>query len=238
MGRWSDQRHMERLRNASATALARVQEDVGPTAHRLADRFFQAVDLQLTSDFRYREAERVEALQLESPRAQAARRTADRYNDACLEVLTEEMPSAIQQVRDQFGGRSLDIRDSLAIMEQEGREQLADMDLKGEDAAEAGRILSETVAFANENGIDGLCDRLADQASQFATLRRRRPEHNSLAVTITGAMFCGVAATILAICWASTPGGCRNPTVLGIVTVLFAIGAFILLTELLAYAAA
>ena len=107
----------------------------------------------------------------------------------------------------------------------------------GEHAAEAGRVLSETVAFANENGIDGLCDRLADQSSQFAALRRQRPEHNSLGATITGAMFLGVAATILAICWASTPGGCRNPTVLGLVTVLFAIGGFILLTELLVFVA-
>jgi hypothetical protein len=98
MVRWTDQQRMEPLRSASATALARVQEEVEPAAHRLADRFFQAIDFQLMADFRYREAERVETLGLENGRAQAARRAADRYNAACLDVLTEDIPSAIEGV--------------------------------------------------------------------------------------------------------------------------------------------
>jgi hypothetical protein len=233
MARWTDQQRMESLRSASATALARIQEDVGPVAHRLADRFFQAIDFQLMADFRYREAERVEALGLENERAQVARRTADRYNTACLDVLTEDIPSAIEEVRRQFGGQTTDLRDTLAIFEQEGRGQIADMDLKGEHAAAAARTLSETIAVANASGINGLCDQLRDQASKFAELRRRRPEHNDPTALVVGGTFVGVGGAILAICMAaSAPKPCTNSVALGLSGALIALGGFILLSEL------
>jgi hypothetical protein len=235
MGQWADDRRMEPMRNARATALARIQEAAGPTAHRLADRFYQAIDFQLMADFRYREAERVEALGLENERAQAARRVADRYNAACLELLTEEIPTAIQDVKQQFGDRRIDFRGSLAILESEGREQLADMDLRGDHAALAAKTMRDTVAVANNSGINGLCEGLENQARQFIELRRRRPEHNDPVSIIAGAILCGIAATMLGICWAANPTvGCRDATVLGIVTGLCFFGAFVLLAELLA----
>jgi hypothetical protein len=235
MTRWVDQQRMEPVRAANARLLVRVQEEVGPVAHRLTDQFFQAIDFQLMADYRYREAERVETLGLENERAQAARRAADRYNTTSLDVLTEDFPSAIDEVRQQFGDQDIDVRfrDSLASFEQEGREQLADMDLTAEQAAVAGNTLSETTAAANEFGINGLCDRLQDQASQFAELRRRRPEHNDPAATITGAILCGIGATILAICWAASgPGPCTDPVAIGLAIFFFAAGGMILLAEL------
>jgi hypothetical protein len=236
MTQWRDQQHMASMRSARTTALARVQEDVGPDAHRLLDRFSQVFDFQFMADFRYREAERLEAVGLDDGRAQAARRAGDRYNSACLDMLGSEVPAAIETVRQQLGGVAVDFHDSLVMLEQEGLEQVADMDfLKGEHAVEAARTLRETVAVANESGMDGLCNHLQDQASKLAELRRRRPEHNDPVAVVLGAVLCGIAATILGICWASSgPRGCTNTTALTLVGVLFALGAFVLATSLLA----
>jgi hypothetical protein len=236
MARWTDQERMAPVRNARTTALAQIQSDVGPVAHRLADQFLQAIDFQLVADFRYREAERIEALGLEIESTPAARRSAERYNTACLDLLVEEVPAAIEEVRRQFGDQIVDFGSSLGVMEQEGLEQILDMDLKGEHAATAGRTLREIVAVANESGVVGLCDNLQNQASQLVELRRRRPEHNDPVIVIVGAIICGLAATILAICWATGgPGGCRNPTVLFLVALMFTLGGFLLAAELLAF---
>jgi len=233
MTRWVDQQRMAPIRSANARFLTRVQEDVGPVAHGVADRFLRAIDLQLMADYRYREAESVEALGLESERAQTARRAADRYNDACLEVLMDDIAPAIEEVRQQFGGRTIDIRDSMAMFEQEGREQIADLDLTSAQAVVASRTLSETIAIANDSGINGLCDQLQGQASQFAALRRRRPEHNDPTHIITGAILLGIGATIIAICMAASgPGLCTNATALLLAAFFFAAGGLILLGEL------
>jgi hypothetical protein len=233
MTQWMDQQRMEPVHNANARCLARVQEDAGPVAHRLADRFFQAIDFQLMADYRYREAERVEALGLENERAQAARRAANRYNTACLEVLTDDTPSAIEEVRQRFGSENIDFPDWLAIFEQEGREQIADIDLKGEHAAIAGQTLSETIAVAYESGINGLCDRLQDQVSQLAELRRRRPEHNEPGTFVLGASLMGLAAIIQGICWAASgPGPCSNATANAFSVIFGVSGAFIILASL------
>jgi hypothetical protein len=235
MGHWPDDARMEPMRNARTTALARIQEAAGPAAHQLADRMYQAIDFQLTADLRYREAERAEAIGLNDGRAQAARRVADRYNAACIELLTEEVPSALREVRDQFGDQRVDFRESLAVLEAEGLEQLASMDLKGDHAAAAAKTIRETVAVANDSGISGLCERLQNQTLEFAELRRERPLHNDPVTVIVGALMCGIAATMLGVCWALTPTtGCRDATVLGIVFALCVFGGFVLLTQLLA----
>ena len=236
---WEDQQRLEPIRSATTRFLIRVQQDVGPVAYQLVDKSMGAMEFQLMADYRYRAAERVEALGLERERARAARRTADRYNDVCLDLLTDGFPAAIEEVRQEFGGQTIDIRESLAIFEQEGREQIAGMDLKGEHAAMAGRTLTETVALANGSGINGLCDYLQDHASQLAELRRRRPEHNDPTAVIIGGILCGIGAIILAICWAvSGPGGCTNPFVIGLAIGFFGAGALVLLSALGVFLAA
>jgi hypothetical protein len=233
MARWVDQQRMEPIRSANARLLARVQEDVGPAAHQLTDQFFRVIDFQLMADYRYREAESVEALGLESERAQTARRAADRYNNACLEVLADDITPAIEAVRQEFGDQTLDLRERLEMFEQEGREQIADLDLTGEQAAIAGRTLSKTVAVANGSGINGLCDQLQDQAAQFTALRRRRPKHNDPTHVLVGAILCGIGATIIAICMAASgPGPCTNPTAILLATFFFVSGGLILCAEL------
>jgi hypothetical protein len=233
MARWVDQQRMEPIRGANARLLSKVQEDVGPAAHQLAERFLLGIEFQLMADYRYREAEGVEALGLEDARARVARRAADRYNGACLDVLADDIAPAVEEVRRQFGGRAVDFRDLMSMFEQEGREQLADLDLTGAQAAIAGRSLSETIAVANDSGINGLCDRLQDQASQFAEMRRRRPEHNDPTHVIVGAILLGIGATIIAICMAASgPGPCTNPVAIGLAIFFFASGGLILLAEL------
>ncbi len=60
--------------------LAFVLEIADPKAHRLTSKLLDAVALTVTSDMRFREAERIEALGLDSSRAIAAREGAKRHN--------------------------------------------------------------------------------------------------------------------------------------------------------------
>lgn len=108
----------------------------------------------------------------------------------------------------------VDAREALTLFEQEIRDQIAAADFTGAQAKTAGRMLTETIAVANESGISGLCDRMHKQVNEFAALRRRRPEHNDPVTLVVGLVLIGLGAATVAACIALS-GGRLAPTVPG-----------------------
>jgi hypothetical protein len=228
----SEQHQVERIRAARMAATAPVLDAAGPAAHRLTDGLLRAAESSATADLRYRRAERLEALGLDRTRTQAVRRSADRHNQVAIELLEQAAPT-IEEIRREFGDRRIDATTALGVFAEEAREQIADADLSGEEAALGERLLAETLETANESGIAGVCDRLERDVSRLTELRRERPEHNNPIAFVVGGIAAGLGAVILGICWAvSGPGGCTNPTVLQISGGLIAFGLLIIVTGL------
>jgi hypothetical protein len=220
---------VERINAAKCALLPQVLDAAGPSVHRLTDKFIQAAEFVEMADARYRKDERAHALGL--TRADATRAAADRYNDAALELLTEDVPDAIKAVREEFGDKEIDARKPLALFEQEIRERIATTDISGAEAEAAGRMLTETIEVANQSGIGGLCDRLDQQVAELAELRRRRPEHNDPVRLVVGLIVIGIGAIIIGVCWAVTLGGCRSNTVLGVAYLVFLLGITIIVSS-------
>jgi hypothetical protein len=229
----AEQRHMERIYSARTAVLPAAEELAGATTRRLTDSLFQAAERATVADFRYRKAERESALGLDMEAAQWTRRTADRHNAACLELLTNVVPSAIDEVRHEFGDMRIDAKQALTAFAEEARYQVAETDFTHEEAVMAERLLSETIAAGEEGGIGGLCDQLDRRVADFVELRRERPEHNNPVAFVVGGIIAGIGATILAICWAvSQPGGCTNSDVTFVSGVLISFGLFIIVAGL------
>jgi len=223
---------MERIHSTKAAVLPAAEEVAGVAARRMTDQLLQSVERSVVADFRYREAERVVALGLDEGRAQSSRHAADRHNAACLDLLTDQVPTAIEDVRREFGDLEIDARQALSMFAEEVRYQVSEADFTGEQAAKAERVLDETIATAEASGIRGLCDRLDEHVDDFIELRRERPHHNNPVAFVVGGILAGIGAIMLGICWAvSGPGGCTNGDVLFWSGAFISSGLFIILAS-------
>jgi hypothetical protein len=222
---------IQAMNAAKVEGLPAVLEAAGPKGHRLAAGVFQASQLVVTADLRFREAERVEALGLDPGRATTVRELAKFRNDACLEVLEEEVVPAIAAVREEFGHeREIDTKRAFDFFEAESREALARTDLNGRRAAMAGRVIDRTRWIADEAGIDGLCTVLERRCARLIELRREREEHNNPVGVAIGAAIAATGFLILGICSALSQGRpCRSVEVDFIARLHIMGGLFIML---------
>jgi hypothetical protein len=208
--------------------LPRVHELAGPRGQQLATSLFDALPLVVIADMRFREAERLEGLGLDRSRAAAAREGARRYNTASLEVLTQQVLPAIEEIRTEFGEATIDPR-PLRVFDMEAREQLAKSDLNGRRAAIARRLLSDAVTAGTDSGIGGLCDRLQHDGGQLIELCREREEHNNPIGLVVGGLVALAGIVIIGICnIQALPNSCSDPQALLWGGMFIAVGGLII----------
>jgi hypothetical protein len=181
--------------------------------HELADVCAQASEFVVLSDYRCREAERIEVFEPNGQASKIAREAADRKNAACLELLSEPAHSAINGVQTRFQGMRIDAEPQLAIFHEELRDKLITTDLKAEHVKKIIEIEEQTFSIARESGVDGLCEKLQRDVDEFTVLRTRRPWQNDPVSTVTGGIFVGIGSLVLGICSAVTGAYCRDATV-------------------------
>ena len=226
----SEQETMSRVYNTAATLVPEVGKIAGATVQNLADAVLHSAALCLKADFRYREAERLEGMGLDVQRALAARRTADRYNTAVIESLTESLPRAIDQVRREFQELNVDARDALLLYEEMGLEEIAATDIKGTHAATGAKIVRDGVALASEAGIAGICNELDAHVARLADIRRERPHQNDPVTATIGAIMNFVGTVGLIVCLST--GSC-SPAALTTFFDLWFIGGMVFIVSLL-----
>lgn len=229
-----EQEFLQRTNGVMASGLPTILEAAGPKAHRLTKSLLEACQLVITSDLHFREAERIEALGLDPARARTARQQAKFRNDACLEILEDQVRPAIAKVRKKFGAKKrTKCKRAFDFFELECREALVRVDMSQRQAAIAGRLLTRTRTVADEVGIDGLCMALDRRCKQLIQLRKEREEHNNPVVAAIGVGIIGLGLLIFGICSALSAGRtCRNGTVQFVSTVLILFGLAVLLMAL------
>jgi hypothetical protein len=215
--------------NATTSGLLpRVHETAGPKGQQLATSLFDAVPLIVIADMRFREAERIEVLGLDRSRAAAAREGAKRYNAAGLEVLTQRVLPALEEVRTEFGESGTDPR-PFSVFDMEAREQLAKTDMNRRRTAIARRLLSDTVTAGTDSGVGGLCDRLQHECGRLIELCRERDEHNGPVGAIVGGVVALVGGVIIGVCSIlSAPEACSDPQALLWGGMFIAVGVLII----------
>jgi hypothetical protein len=222
---------LQRTNAVMASGLPAVREAAGPKAHQLTKSLLEACQLVITSDLYFREAERIEVLGLDPGRARIARRRAKFRNDACLEILEQEVRPAIAEVRKKFGTeQNIKCKRAFDFFELECREALAGIDISQRQTAIAGRLLTRTRAVADEAGIDGLCAALDRRCKRLIKLRKERDEHNNPVLAIIGVVIVATGFLLFGICSALSPGRvCRNGTIQFLSGVLILFGLSVLL---------
>lgn len=223
----------ERVDALTGTGLPRIRDAAGGKGHRLAAAVFDVGKLAIMSDLRFREAERVEALELDHGRATAAREIAMFRNAACLELLRDELRPAIAAVREEFGEPDGYTRDetnpAFYAFEREARDALMGIDLNMRRARAAGRTLSRLREMADQEGIPGLCGVLDRHCERLIELREDRPSHNGPVGWVIGGAIAATGFAIIGICSAVSTGRlCRNPLVNFIGGVHIGVGLFVI----------
>ena len=180
----------------------------------------------LLSDEYYRRAERLRLLGEDG--AEDAMRRGRRHNQAALDLLRDEMPPRVQELRQSLNEQGQgDLGPFVEIFRSTARDQIADTDISLHDAEEATRGLEDVIEAA-QRGVDTVCDRLLQTNGDLITLREEREQHNSL---VQGLIILGAALLIaFAMFSCAPPGGptCSSPGVLGLV-LLVCVAALLLL---------
>jgi hypothetical protein len=212
-----------RFRSARCDAEHRLRDVGGPEVTRFFTSSADMAELILQSDFHFREAERRRLLGVDPATADDAFLRGRRYNDLVLEILSDELPAAIDQLREHLVGfGDVDYEANLVLMDATVRDQLASTDNMTVNDARGAEALLMTTLEAARRGPNGLCDHALEKMQQLAELRRGRERHNDPVSAVLATLCLIAAAALMFICAARR--ACGSPLLILIIATLFVFG--------------
>jgi hypothetical protein len=178
------------------------------------------IEIVGVSEVAFREAERCEEFEAQPERGAAALARARSYSEYALRALREDLPPAIEAVREELLGLGeVNTQATFEAAEAFTRDRVIDLDLSVYDAREARGIINAKFE-AGRQGPAALCDSLLRDVGSFVELRERREGQNDPLSGAVAALFTGLFIGYMI--WVSAPGGPGwNFTTIGLAFVLF-----------------
>src|SRR5215210_4652486 len=169
----------ETYRRIRSDLLVRTREIGSEPLHRCTTLVTDVTEFLVLSDEAFRVSERCQVLDAQPGRGVYALAQARRYNDLALGVLREDLPPAIEAVREELSGLGEgELREAaFAAADETVRDALVELDLSVYEAREA-RSIVEAKIGAGRQGPGALCDSGLDDARRLVELRERREDQN------------------------------------------------------------
>lgn len=180
----------ETYRRIRSDLLVRTREIGSEPLQRCTTLVTDVTELIVLSDEAFRVSERCQVFDAQPARAVYALAQARRYNDLALGVLREDLPPAIEAMREELLGLGEgEMREAaFAAADETVRDALVELDLTVYEAREA-RGIVEAKIEAGRQGPGALCDSGLDEARQLIELRERREDQNDVANALLAGFF-------------------------------------------------
>jgi len=196
----------ESYRHSRSDLLARTSEMGSAPLHRYTTLVTDVTELVVLSDENFRLSERCEVFDAQAERGRDALARAREYNDLALGVLREDLPAAIEAMREELSGlgEGDTLAPAFAAAEETVGDAVIELDLTARQAREARGII--TAKFeAGRQGPRPLCDSALEDVRQLVELRERREVHNDPVGAAAAALF--TVALIVYVRAVGAPGG-------------------------------